>query len=149
MKINWGTGIVIAIVIMIGGFIYLASIAVKQDYDLVETDYYQKSVNYQKHIDEQKNTEALESKIQLKQSGDSLKLSFPKLAEPKDYQGQIHIYSPVSEKRDFTEPVRLEKDYSQSIDLKKLQQGRYQVKMEWRANQVSYYQEEEIRIGQK
>jgi len=50
IKITWGTGIVIALVVMISGMIYLVSIAVRQDYDLVDKDYYQKSVNYQQHI---------------------------------------------------------------------------------------------------
>ena len=56
--------------------IYLVSIAVRQDYDLVDDDYYQKSVNYQQHIEEVKNTAALPEKIRLEQTDDSLKLTF-------------------------------------------------------------------------
>jgi len=79
VKINWGTGIVIALVVMISGMIYLVSIAVRQDYDLVDNDYYQKSVNYQQHIEEVKNTEALAEKIKFEQSTDTLKITFPNL----------------------------------------------------------------------
>ena len=79
MKINWGTGIVIALVVMIGGMIYLVSIAVRQDYDLVDKDYYQKSVNYQQHIEEVKNTAALTERIKFDQSAETLKISFPNL----------------------------------------------------------------------
>ena len=52
IKFNWGTGIVIAMIVMVSGMIFLVSIALRQDYDLVEDDYYQKSVDYQRHIDE-------------------------------------------------------------------------------------------------
>jgi len=144
MKINWGTGIVIALVVMIGGMIYLVSIAVRQDYDLVDNDYYQKSVNYQQHIEEVKNTEALPEKIRLEQTEDSIRLTFPKLSAISDYSGSIHFYSPVEEKRDETIKLKLTDNYSQSIALKSMKSGRYTVKIDWSVNKVSYYQEEEI-----
>ena len=144
MKINWGTGIVIALVVMIGGMIFLVSIAIRQDYDLVDNDYYQKSVNYQQHIEEVKNTEALPEKIRLEQTDDSIRLTFPKLSAISDYSGSIHFYSPVEEKRDETIKLNLTDNYSQSIALKSLKSGRYTVKIDWSANKVSYYQEEEI-----
>lgn len=144
IKFNWGTGIVIAMVIMIGGMVTLVSIALRQDYDLVEDDYYQKSVDYQQHIDKVKQTEALEQKITFSQTADSLSLTFPNIAEPTGYAGKIHFYSPVAEKRDLTLPVKLNSVFSQSIELKKLEAGRYKIKIDWTANQTVYYQETEI-----
>jgi len=148
IKINWGTGIVIALVVMIGGMIYLVSIAVRQDYDLVDKDYYQKSVNYQQHIEEVKNTEALAEKIKFDQSADTLKMMFPDLGNIPEYSGEIHFYSPVEEKRDETITLKLNGNFSQSIGLRSLKSGRYTVKINWSANKVSYYQEEEITVGQ-
>ena len=148
IKINWGTGIVIALVVMIGGMIYLVSIAVRQDYDLVDKDYYQKSVNYQQHIEEVKNTEALAEKIKFDQSADTLKMMFPDLGNIPEYSGEIHFYSPVEEKRDETITLKLNGNFSQSIGLRSLKSGRYTVKINWSANKVSYYQEEEISVGQ-
>jgi hypothetical protein len=147
MKINWGTGIVIALVVMISGMIYLVSIAVRQDYDLVDNDYYQKSVNYQQHIEEVKNTEALAEKIKFDQSADTLKITFPNLGNAKEYSGEIHFYSPVEEKRDETVKLKLNDSFSQSISLKSLKSGRYTVKIDWSVHKVSYYQEEEIVVS--
>lgn len=148
MKINWGTGIVIALVVMVGGMIFLVSIALRQDYDLVENDYYQKSVNYQQHIEEVKNTEALADKIKVEQTADSLKLVFPSLSAAQNYSGEIHLYSPVEEKRDEVVKLKLNNRFSQGISLKNLKKGRYVVKINWSANSVSYYQEQEITVGQ-
>lgn len=148
MKINWGTGIVIALVVMIGGMIFLVSIAVRQDYDLVDKDYYQKSVNYQQHIEEVKNTAALTEKIKFDQSADTLKISFPNLGNVQEYSGEIHFYSPVEEKRDETIKLKLNGNFSQSVGLKSLKSGRYTVKIDWSVGKVSYYQEEEITVGQ-
>jgi len=144
IKINWGTGIVIALVVMIGGMIFLVSIAVRQDYDLVDNDYYQKSVNYQQHIEEVKNTAALAEKIKFDQSADTLRIMFPNLGDAQEYSGEIHFYSPVEEKRDETVNLKLNESFMQSIGLNSLKTGRYTVKIEWSANKVSYYQEEEI-----
>lgn len=147
MKINWGTGVVIALVVMIGGMIFLVSIAIRQDYDLVDNDYYQKSVNYQQHIEKVKNTEALAEKIRFDQSSDTLKITFPNLGNIQEYSGEIHFYSPVEEKRDETIKLKLNGNFVQSIGLKSLKSGRYTVKMDWSVGKVSYYQEEEITIG--
>ena len=148
LKFNWGTGIVLALIVMIGGMIFLVSIALRQDYDLVESDYYQKSVDYQKHIDEVKNTEALPEKVRFEQITDSLKLTFPSLSLVDDYSGEIHFYSPVEEKRDETVKLKLNNQFIQAIDLKNLKSGRYTVKLNWTANKKSYYQEQEITVGQ-
>jgi hypothetical protein len=144
MKFNWGTGIVIALVIMITGMIVLVSIAVRQDYDLVDKDYYQKSINYQQHIEEVKNTEALPVKVLFEQIPDTLKLSFPNLDNSQKYSGEIHFYSPVEEKRDLFLKIKPDSSYRQIIDLRSLKSGRYQVKIDWTANKINYYQEEEI-----
>jgi len=144
MKINWGTGIVIALVVMIGGMIYLVSIAVRQDYDLVDKDYYQKSVNYQQHIEEVNNTAALTERIKFDQTADTLKMMFPNLGTVQEYSGEIHFYSPVEEKRDETIKLKLDDNYIQPIGLKSLKSGRYTVKIDWLVGKVSYYQEEEI-----
>jgi hypothetical protein len=148
IKFNWGTGIVLAMIVMIGGMIFLVSIALRQDYDLVENDYYQKSVEYQKHIDEVRNTEALVEKVRFEQTGDSLTLTFPALASVQDFSGEIHFYSPVEEKRDETVKLKLNSQFIQAIGLKNLRNGRYTVKLNWAANKKSYYQEQEITVRQ-
>lgn len=148
IKFNWGTGIVLAMIVMIGGMIFLVSIALRQDYDLVENDYYQKSVDYQKHIDEVQNTETLDEKVRFDQTQDSLTVAFPAIASVSDFSGEIHFYSPVEEKRDETVKLKLNNQFIQVISLKNLKTGRYMVKLNWTANKKSYYQEQEITVGQ-
>lgn len=148
IKFNWGTGIVIALIVMISGMITLVSIALRQDYDLVETDYYQKSVDYQKHIDKVKNTDALSEKVKFDQTADSLKLTFPQLSAIQDYSGEIHFYSPVEAKRDEVIKLKLDNKYSQGFSLKGLKNGRYTVKIDWASGKASYYQEQGIVVGE-
>lgn len=149
IKFNWGTGIVIAMIVMVSGMIFLVSIALRQDYDLVEDDYYQKSVDYQQHIDEVKNTESLAEKIKFEQSSDSLKMIFPQLSVVPDYSGEIHFYSPVEADLDETIKLKVNDQFCQSVSLKNMKSGRYTVKIGWTANAKSYYQEQEITVGQE
>jgi hypothetical protein len=146
IKFNWGTGIVLALIVMVAGMCVLVSIAVRQKFDLVDNDYYQKSISYQQHIEEVGNTAGLEKRIVFELSADTLKLTFPNLANYQEYTGEIHFYSPVEEKRDLKLPIKLDVGFSQAIGLKNLEKGRYQLKIDWIANKVSYYQEEEIAV---
>ena len=148
IKFNWGTGIVLALLVMISGMLVLVSIAVRQDFDLVDKDYYQKSINYQQHIEKVGNTANLEKKIVFELSADSLKLTFPNLGNYQNITGKIHFYSPVEARRDFSLPAKPDSDYVQIISTKNLEKGRYLVKIDWKADDVGYYQEEEITIGQ-
>jgi len=144
IKFNWGTGIVLALIIMMSGMLYLVSIALRQDYDLVDKDYYQKSITYQDHIEKVRNNEALSEKIRFELAPESLKLTFPNLANEQEYSGEIHFYSPVEAKRDLTVKIKPDSSYVQSIAITTLQEGRYEVKIDWMVGKVSYYQEEEI-----
>jgi hypothetical protein len=146
IKFNWGTGIILTFVIMVSGMIYLVSIALRQNDDLVENDYYQKSITYQQHIEKVHHSDALAEKIRFELSDGTLNLKFPNLLNDQEYSGEIHFYSPVEEKRDMTVKIKLDSSYTQIISLINLQKGRYQVKINWSAGKVDYYQEEEITV---
>ncbi|MBV5313955.1 MAG: FixH family protein [Prolixibacteraceae bacterium] len=146
IKFNWGTGIVIAFVIMISGMLILVSIALRQDYDLVDDDYYQKSIDYQQHIEKVKNNDGLTVKVKFELYSDSLTMKFPELSNADQYSGEVHFYSPVEKKRDLTLALKLDTAHRQTVLLNTLEKGRYQVKIDWKAGEVSYYQEEEITV---
>ncbi|MBE9491126.1 MAG: FixH family protein, partial [Bacteroidetes bacterium] len=66
MKINWGTGIVIAFVVFIGFILFLIMLMMsdnKLDHELVTEDYYEKGTFYQKEIDAEKNSQLLAENI--------------------------------------------------------------------------------------
>lgn len=146
MKINWGTGIVIAMFIMICGILTLVYVAIHQDYSLVEKDYYQKGINYQEQIDRVNNSNALREKPQLIISNQMLKIQFPDWFRHKMIEGEILIYSPVDEKLDQNTPLKLNETLSQAISLQQTKPGRYTVKLDWEADNTPYYWEQQITI---
>jgi len=146
IKINWGTGIIIAFAVMVSGMLLLVSIALRQNDDLVENDYYQKSINYQQHIDKAQNNATLVEKIKIENDSKSLKLIYPKLTDYKEYSGEILFYSPVEAKRDMTIGITADSSYTQRIDLSQLQPGRYEIKINWQAGKIMYYQQDELTV---
>ncbi len=144
IKFNWGTGIVIAIVLMVSGIMTLVFIATKQDYYLVEDDYYQKAINYQEQIDRIDNANHLPEKPTLTMNGKTLSLQLPSVFKGKAVSGQVHIYSPVSNNRDTSVSLQPDTALAQLISLEKLPEGRYTVKLDWTADSTDYYLEQNI-----
>ncbi len=144
LKINWGGGIFIAIVVMVTFMIVLVFIATRQDFYLVEKDYYEKAVNYQEKIDKIKNANALTEKLIIQYGEKQLKLQFPGIFQNDTLTGSIDLYSPVNENYDKNIPIKLDSGLSQLVSLENLPKGRYKVKVDWTANQKQFYQEIEI-----
>jgi hypothetical protein len=144
MKFNWGTGILITIVIfflaIVGIFIYSSNL----DINLVEENYYEKEIAYQEKIDRIKNTEALEGKILIQLEDKVLRIDFPDFFNGKKSEGHILFYRPSDPAKDFVVSLQLNDSSFQAVDASRLDPGRYMVKIDWTTDGVSYYIEEPI-----
>ena len=77
MKINWGTGIVIAFglfIIFILSFVYKVQSNQKYDNELVTKDYYKKEALVQGDIEKQENANALTNKVTIEKTADGVKI---------------------------------------------------------------------------
>lgn len=146
LKFNWGTGIAIAMVLMIIGMSTLVYIATRQDYFLVEKDYYQKGIHYQAQIERIRNTNSLRDKPSISLEGKTLQVQLTPWFAGKTIEGQILLYSPVNENFDKSSDLNPDSSLRQLIPLDDLKPGRYLVKLEWTANETPFYMEKEIRI---
>jgi len=144
-RFDWGAGIVTAIVVIIAGLGTLVWIASRQDFDLVDKDYYQKGVQYQNHIEKIKNAEALAEKLSCSITGKTLRLKFPGNRELNP-SGQVYFYSPANSDNDLKSPIRLNDSLWQDFDLNLLKSGRYLLKVDWTCDSVGYFQEFTIKI---
>ena len=71
MKLNWGTGIVIAMIsfmIFILTFVYRSVVMDEYQHELVSEDYYGDELHYQEEIDKLKNASNLETDVALMRS---------------------------------------------------------------------------------
>ena len=131
MKINWGTGIVIAIIGFISFIMYFV-ITMSTDnsysHDLVTEKYYQQELNYQQEINAEKNLNNIEDKIKIKRIEKGLQIEFPDYFVSKKIEGKVFLYRPSNKQLDFEIPISLSNTYL-LVPEKRLVDGRWNIKI--------------------
>ncbi len=146
MKINWGTGIVIAFILFIAFILYFVvnmNANKKYDYDLVTDDYYKEELKYQESIDKEKNTKSLKSNIKLKQTEQGLIVIFPEDLDYELIDGKVFLYRPSNKQLDLKIPISLSNHYLLIPD-DRLLDGRWNISVDWTYEEVEYLYKEEI-----
>ena len=147
MKINWGTGIVIAFVLFISFILYFvikASTQEKYNYDLVSEEYYKDELNYQSEIDKQNNAKELNIKIALTKTKDGIEISFPEDYITESINGNVSLYRPSNQSLDFDIPFVLSMPSTLLIPDNKLVGGHWDIKIYWTKNNKDYLYKKEI-----
>lgn len=144
MKINWGTGIVMAFVLFISFILYFVirmGTDARADHDLVTEEYYKAELGYQKEIDAAHNTGRLITQISVKKTAVGLEVGFPKNLDPRKISGTVSLYRPSNKHMDFTVPIRVSNSILPLPD-KRLLEGRWDitVAMEYEGEPYLYKQ---------
>ena len=147
LKFNWGFGIAatyigFVIVILIMVFIFM-----KQDVTLETRDYYAKGLAYQEQIDKMNRAKELPEQLSINVIPNSLKLSFPKMFSPERLKGTITLYRPSNEKNDFTILVSPDTSHIQLISTENISKGLWKVRVDWSADNVTYYNELPVMVN--
>ena len=146
MKINWGTGIVLAFIGFISFIMYFIitmNVDKKYDHDLVTEDYYAEELAYQEDIDKLKNSNDLTENVSFKKSDKGLLISFPKNIDFNKISGKVFLYRPSNKQLDFDTAISLSKPYLLIPD-KRLVDGRWNIKIDWQYKGKSYLLKESI-----
>ena len=146
MKINWGTGIVIAIVLFMSFILFLVikmSTDKNFDHDLVVEKYYQKELAYQEEIDAEENLKLLSEQITGKKVEGGWLLTFPPEMENSNITGTVFLYRPSNKQLDFDFPIELSK-LNLLIPEKRLLDGRWNIIIDWEYQGKSYLYKDSI-----
>lgn len=140
MKINWGTGIVLAFISFISFIMYFIitmNVDDKYSHDLVSEDYYADELQYQNDIDKLKKSKNLEENISYEKSAEGLIIKFPKTFDYKNITGKVFLYRPSNKQLDFDTAISLSKS-NLLIPDKRLVDGRWNIKVDWQYKGNSY-----------
>ena len=146
MKINWGTGIVIAFIAFISFIMYFVitmNINKKYEHDLVTEDYYKQELEFQNDIDKETNSKTLEENINWKKTNEGILLEFPKFFKAENISGKVFLYRPSDKQFDFETEFSLS-NHNLLIPDKRLLDGRWNIKVDWQYNGKSYLFKKEI-----
>jgi hypothetical protein len=148
MKINWGTGIVIAFALFmtfILYFVFEVQSNSKYDNDLVVEEYYKHDSHFQEEMARIQNAHDLQQKPSIKYTKDGVKIAFPATFESEKIKGNVLLYRPSNKKFDFNTQITLSNS-TLLIPKNKLVKGRWDVNMEWQYNGKKYLTKEVIYV---
>lgn len=147
MKINWGTGIVLAMIGFIAFIMYFVismNVNDKYNHDLVTEDYYQQELKVQGNIEKERNGNKLSQNIRYKQTNEGIVIQFPDSLDLKKITGKVFLYRPSNKQFDFETPISLS-NQNLLIPDKRLLGGRWNLTVDWQYNGSSYRYKKEIR----
>ena len=148
MKINWGTGIVIAFALFISFilyFVFSVQSDSKYDNDLVVEEYYKHDAKFGDEMVRVQNAQDLAQKPEFKNDSEGVTIVFPAVFVPKDIKGTVSFYRSSNKKFDFNVPISLSSS-SLNIPKKRLLGGRWEINMEWQYDGKQYLTKETIYV---
>jgi nitrogen fixation protein FixH len=133
MKISWGTGLVIGMVLFIGFimyFVYRMTTDNNLQHDLVTEGYYQKEMELQGDIYAQQNMAAMEKQIIGSKTEEGYLLRFPEGFEAEKIIGKVFLYRPSNKQLDFEILLELTSP-NLLIPDSRLLDGRWNITIDW------------------
>ncbi|MCK5441944.1 MAG: FixH family protein, partial [Maribacter sp.] len=94
MKINWGTGILMAFIAFISFILFFVvkmSMDDRANHDLVTKEYYKAELGYQKEINAETNASNLSEKLSIRKTSEGLLVQFPKNINPEKIEGTVSL----------------------------------------------------------
>ncbi|QWX83971.1 FixH family protein [Cellulophaga sp. HaHaR_3_176] len=133
MKINWGTGIVLAFIAFISFIVFFVvkmNLDDSANHDLVTEEYYKAELGYQKEIDAENNANDHNVNIITEKTPEGLLLKFPETLDFNKVKGTVSLYRPSNKHLDFDFPISLSNSHLLVPD-KRLLDGRWDIKVAW------------------
>ena len=144
MKLNWGWGILIVLILFvafIGNLVYQSS---QVKIDLVSENYYEKEIKYQEQIDRETNSLSLKTDIQIVKNRDYIEMVYPVNFIGTEISGTINFFKPDDAALDYTLEVRSSDINNQIINTRAFKQGWWEMQVNWTYQGIDYYKSEKI-----
>ncbi|VXB86993.1 Cytochrome C oxidase Cbb3 [Flavobacterium sp. 9AF] len=146
MKINWGTGIVIAFglfMTFILFFVFKVQSNSKYDNELVTEDYYQQELKVQGNINRTSNANALINKVKIEKVTEGIQVAFPNDFNYKNIKGKVSLYRPSNQKLDSEMEISLSSS-NLLIPKSNLVGGLWDITVEWEYDGVQYRNKQSV-----
>ncbi len=146
MKINWGAGIVLAIIGFVSFILFLV-ITMSTDkaysHDLVTEEYYKTELEFQQQLEKETNAQNLSENIRIEKTSEGLVVHFPEDLDPSQINGKMFLYRPSNKQLDSEFPLSLS-SHQLLVPDNRLIGGRWNILIDWTAGKEAYFYKEEI-----
>ena len=146
MKINWGTGIVIAFALFmtfILFFVFKVQSDSKYDNELVVEEYYKQELKLEDQMSREQNAKDMIEKVIISASEDGIAIVFPANYDSTKIQGKVSLYRPSNQKLDFEVPISLSGPHL-LIPKSNLVGGRWDISLDWSYDGIDYLNKQTI-----
>lgn len=144
---NWGYKIVIGYSLFVAGIMFMVFRSMGTKTELINADYYQEELNYQKRIDEANRTQALSEPVRIQITANrEVEIALPKDFQGATVTGNVTLYCPSDDQKDIQQTFRLEANDAHliRIPLTAKNSGLHEVQLSWEANGKTYHHQEKL-----
>lgn len=139
---NWGTRIALFYGAFVVFMLFMVYLAFNQDFDLVADDYYEQEIAYQDRIDQMTSANEDGQKVEIKKSTSGYDLVFAGKANDV----KLHFFRPSDDTKDII-LEKAEVESVLSVPFTQLIPGKYLVKVEWKVDGKTYFQEQDLFVN--
>jgi hypothetical protein len=143
MKFNWGTGILLVLVLFLAASAAFIIFAINQDVNLVHKDYYEKGVDYSEQMKVISRSEPLAGKIETRIAETGLQIRLDSLLTTEIDSGKIVLFRPSGKDFDLEFPLEKNKTDFQ-FAAENLINGRYILKVSWFSRGLKYEVDKQV-----
>ena len=145
MKFNWGTGILLFLILFLLASAIFITFAMRQKVSLVHEDYYERGVDHSAQMELEERSSPYREALRSRQVDGSLQISLvDSVAELAD-SARIYLYRPSNEDLDLEYPYDPAKG-ALVIPGENLNPGRYILKLTWYSKGISYEVDRPVNI---
>lgn len=145
MKFNWGTGILIFLILFLVACAVFIIFAMSQDVNLVHKDYYEKGVDHTEQMNVDSRSKQFENDIQIGLQNEYLLISLTESLVANIDSGKVLLYRPSNSKNDIVFPMTFSEN-NLIIPKDDLISGRYIAKLFWYSDGLKYEIDKPVNI---
>lgn len=145
MKFNWGTGILLFLILFLSAATVFIVFAMRQDVDLVYDDYYEKGVDYSSQMEVDSRSAGFGDSIQTHMDEKLIYIDIESSITSGIDSGNLLLFRPSSSSLDVSFPFE-QIESPLMIPKTELFPGRYILKIHWYARGLKYQVDKTIII---
>ena len=146
MTLNWGHKITLAFSAFVVFMFVMVYKSMKTDFQLVTKEYYKDELAYQQVIDGTNRANKLSGSVEVAQVNNELIIQLPTEMRGKAISGNIWLYCSSDDKKDRRLELAVDENGKQVIISKNMLPANYLLKVTWKADELSYYNEQHIEL---
>ncbi|NQU53942.1 MAG: FixH family protein [Bacteroidetes bacterium] len=145
MKLNWGTGIFIFLILFVTAAVAFVIFTMQHDVNLVHKDYYEKGVDYSEQMKVEARSAVFQNAFNISEKDDLLVVNIDETLAAKIDSGRVLLYRPSDSKQDISFPVE-SKTNNITFSKEDLIHGRYILKFFWYSEGLKYEVDRPVNI---